>query len=88
MLPFQKGYYVTPSMQGSYSIKYVLPALVPEMSDAYKNLDLIHNGGEAMNAFAQMDSMGEAEKTAMREALLKYCELDTLAMVKVLERLK
>ncbi len=88
MLPFQKGYYVTPTMQGSYSIKYVFPALIPEMSDAYTNLDLIHNGGEAMNAFAQMDSMNEAEKTAMREALLKYCELDTWAMVKVLERLK
>ncbi|WP_415406661.1 DUF2779 domain-containing protein [Sulfurovum sp. CS9] len=88
MLPFQKGYCVTPSMQGSYSIKYVLPALVPEMSDAYTNLNLIHNGGEAMNAFAQMGSMNEAEKTAMRKALLKYCELDTLAMVRVLERLR
>ena len=88
MLPFQKGYYVTPSMQGSYSIKYVFPALVPEMYDAYINLDLIHNGGEAMNAFAQMAFMDEAEKTAMREALLKYCELDTWAMVKVLERLR
>jgi len=75
-------------MRGSYSIKYVLPALVPEMSDAYTNLDLIQNGGEAMNAFAQMSSIDEVEKTAMREALLKYCELDTLAMVRVLERLK
>ncbi len=71
-------------MQGSYSIKYVFPALVSEMSDAYTNLDLIHNGGEAMNAFSQMSAMDEAEKTAMREALLKYCELDTLAMVRVL----
>jgi len=88
MLPFQKGYYVTPAMQGSYSIKYVLPALVPEMSDAYIKLDLIHNGGEAMNAFAQMSSMNEVEKTAMHEALLRYCELDTLAMVRVLERLR
>lgn len=88
MIPFQKGYYVTPSMQGSYSIKYVLPALVPEMTDAYINLNLIHNGGEAMNAFAQMGSMGEAEKAVMRKALLTYCELDTLAMVRVLGRLK
>ena len=88
MLPFQKGYYVTPTMKGSYSIKYVLPALVPEMSNAYTNLNLIHNGGEAMNAFAQMAFMGEVEKEAMREALLKYCELDTLAMVKVLKKLR
>jgi len=62
MLPFQKGYYVTPDMQGSYSIKYVLPALVPEMSDAYTNLNLIHNGGEAMNAFVQMSTMDEVKK--------------------------
>ena len=88
MLPFQKGYYVTPSMQGSYSIKYVLPVLVPEMSDAYTKLNLIHNGGEAMNAFAQIDGINEVEKTEMRNALLKYCELDTLAMVKVLNKLK
>ncbi len=88
MLPFQKGYYVTPTMQGSYSIKYVFPALVPEMSEAYTNLDLIHNGGEAMNAFAQMSAMDEAKKTAMRKALLKYCGLDTWAMVRVLGRLR
>jgi len=41
-----------------------------------------------MNAFAQMSAMDEAEKTVMREALLKYCELDTLAMVRVLGRLR
>lgn len=88
MVPFQKGYYVTPEMQGSYSIKYVFPALVPEMKNAYKDLDIIHNGGEAMNAFIQLESMGEAEKIVLRDALLRYCELDTLAMVKVLEKLK
>ena len=50
--------------------------------------NIIHSGGEAMNAFAQMDSMEEAEKAEMREALLRYCALDTLAMMRVLERLK
>ena len=38
MIPFQQKYYVTPQMNGSYSIKYVLPALVPHMKNAYKNL--------------------------------------------------
>ena len=32
--------------------------------------------------------MDAAEKEKTREALLKYCELDTLAMVRVLERLR
>ncbi len=88
MTPFQQKHYVTPAMQGSYSIKYVLPALVPEMAQAYKALDGVHNGSEAMNAFANMEKMDAVEKERTREALLKYCELDTLAMVRVLEKLR
>ncbi len=88
MTPFQQKHYVTPEMKGSYSIKYVLPALVPEMAEAYKALDGVHNGSEAMNAFANLEKMDTTEKERTREALLKYCELDTLAMVRVLEKLR
>ncbi|MCK4974643.1 MAG: DUF2779 domain-containing protein, partial [Sulfurimonas sp.] len=88
MTPFGQKHYVTPSMNGSYSIKYVLPALVPEMQDAYKELDGVQNGGEAMNAFANMSKLGDDEKQKMRNSLLEYCKLDTLAMVRVLGRLK
>ncbi len=88
MFPFQKKYYVTPQMQGSHSIKYVLPALVPEMAEAYKDLDGIQNGGDAMNAYPKLSSMDDEEKVKTRKALLNYCHLDTLAMVRVLERLK
>jgi hypothetical protein len=88
MIPFQKKWFVTPSMNGSYSIKYVLPALVPEFEKAYKELDGVQNGSQAMNAFASMSKLEEGEKVKLRIALLEYCKLDTLAMVKVLERLK
>ncbi|GIT97991.1 DUF2779 domain-containing protein [Sulfurovum sp. TSL1] len=88
MTPFQQKHYVTPSMNGSYSIKYVLPALVPEMQQAYKELDGVQNGGEAMQAFANLSKLDETEKEKMRNALLEYCKLDTLAMVKVLETLR
>ncbi len=88
MIPFQKKYYVTPSMNGSYSIKYVLPALVPELARAYKELDGVQNGSQAMNAFANMSKMGDVEKEKMRNSLIEYCKLDTLAMVKILEKLK
>ena len=88
MIPFQKKWYVTPAMQGSYSIKYVLPALVPEFEKAYKELDGVQNGSQAMNTFANMSTMEEGKKQKMRKALLEYCKLDTLAMVKVLGRLK
>ncbi len=88
MIPFQQKQYVTPSMNGSYSIKYVLPALVPEMKEAYQELDGVQNGSEAMSAFANMSKLDSVEKEKMREALLAYCKLDTLAMVRVLEKLR
>ena len=88
MTPFQQKHYVTPNMNGSYSIKYVLPALVPEMAEAYKALDGVQNGSEAMNAFAIMDKMDAEKKEKMRKALLEYCKLDTLAMVRVLNKLR
>lgn len=88
MIPFQQKYYVTPSMNGSYSIKYVLPALVPQFAEAYKELDGVQNGSQAMNAFANMSMMEDDEKQKMRTSLLEYCKLDTLAMVKILEKLK
>ena len=88
MTPFQQKHYVTPSMNGSYSIKYVLPALVPKMAEAYQELDGVQNGSEAMSAFAHMSKLDSVEKEKMREALLAYCKLDTLAMVKVLEKLR
>jgi hypothetical protein len=87
MIPFQKKYYVTPSMNGSYSIKYVLPALVLELALAYKELDGVQNGSQAMNAFVNMSKMEEGEKLRMRNSLIEYCKLDTLAMVKILEKL-
>ena len=89
MIPFQKHHYYTEAMKGSYSIKYVLPALFPDdPSLDYHNLDEIHHGGEASAAFVNMRNMtpGEIQKT--RENLLKYCGLDTFAMVKVLEKLR
>ena len=45
-------------------------------------------GGDAMNLFPSIAKMAPAEAAAAREALLRYCELDTLAMVKVWEKLK
>jgi len=88
MVPFQKKQYVTPCMNGSYSIKYVLPAIVPQMQEAYKKLAGVQNGSQAMNAYANMSKMEEGDKQKMRNCLLKYCELDTLAMVRILEKLK
>ena len=88
MIPFQKKDYYTKDMDGSYSIKYVLPALFPNDPELnYKNLKLIHNGTEAMNTFAVLNEYPKEEQKEIREALLKYCELDTFAMVKIYYKL-
>ncbi|WP_104639259.1 DUF2779 domain-containing protein [Helicobacter bizzozeronii] len=83
-IPFSNKHYYTPSMHGSSSIKEVLPALVPDFEKAYKDLELVHNGEEAMQAYAQMPHMSKEEQEKTKKALLEYCKLDTLAMVKVL----
>jgi hypothetical protein len=85
MLPFQKRWYYTPEMNGSYSIKSVLPALIPEMS--YKEME-IGDGGSAMAAFEGLLNITDIlERRKVRNALLEYCNLDTLAMVRILEKL-
>lgn len=89
MIPFQKQHFYTEAMQGSYSIKYVLPALCPGDPELdYHNLDQVHNGTEASAAFADMVNHTPEEIAELRANLLKYCGLDTYAMVKVLGVLK
>ena len=83
MIPFQQKWYYTPEMRGSYSIKYVLPALAPELS--YNDLD-IKEGGTASNTFlAMVNGSFEGDVKKTRRQLLEYCELDSYAMVKILE---
>ncbi|MCZ6704175.1 MAG: DUF2779 domain-containing protein, partial [Ignavibacteria bacterium] len=85
MLPFQRNYYYAPEMKGSYSIKNVLPALVPELS--YNSLE-INEGGLASIAFENLfDETDMIKIVETREQLLEYCKLDTLAMVRILEKL-
>lgn len=89
MVPFQKQYYYSKAMQGSYSIKYVLPALWPDEPELdYHNLEGVHNGAEASVAFAEMAKHTPEEIAKMRQQLLEYCRLDTFAMVMVLRKLR
>ena len=89
MIPFKDHDYYSKAMMGSYSIKYVLPALYPDDPELeYHNLDGVHNGSEASEAFAAMAQHSPEEIAVIRQNLLKYCGLDTYAMVKVLRKLK
>ena len=89
MVVFQKRDYYTKEMYGSYSIKYVLPALFPNDKELdYHNLELIHNGGEASSSYATLGELPQKEQQKIKKSLLKYCKLDTYAMVKLWQKLK
>jgi len=85
MIPFQKQWYYHPAFKGSYSIKAVLPVLVPELT--YSDLE-IQEGGTASLVYSQLKYQKKETVRAQREQLLAYCKLDTLAMVRILEHLK
>jgi hypothetical protein len=77
-----KAHYYHPGFGGSYSIKAVLPALIPAL--AYDDLK-IQDGTTASLQFARMAAgdFDPGEQARLRTALLKYCERDTLAMVEI-----
>ena len=79
------GYY-HPSQYGSWSIKAVLPTLVPELS--YSDLDSVQNGSDAQLAWIQASESSAEKRDEIGNQLLEYCKLDTWAMVKIVEALK
>ena len=87
-VPFNKLMYYHPDFHGSFSIKSVLPALFPRDPELdYKNLN-IQSGDVAMNIFPHLHEVDDPDqKAALRESLLAYCRLDTLAMVRIWEKL-
>lgn len=85
MVLFKKRDVYRWQMRGSYSIKAVLPALVPELS--YEGLS-VSDGMMAMRAYHELCETDDPDKVAeLRQALLDYCRFDTLAMVRILEKL-
>jgi hypothetical protein len=86
---FQKKYYYHPKFKGKYSIKVVLPTLFPNDEELdYKKLGSIQNGGDAMDTFANLHLLKDKSKIdEIKKDLLAYCRLDTLAMVRIWERL-
>ena len=80
---FKKDY-IDYRFHGSSSIKKVLPVLCPDIS--YSDLD-VNNGTMALDTWGRMvlDPNFNEDIEATRKNLLDYCELDTLAMVKIYE---
>ena len=85
---FRNHDYYVKEMEGSSSIKKVLPALFPNDSNLdYHNLKQVHKGDEASMAFLSLKDLSKEEEKELRYNMLEYCKLDTLAMVKIYDRL-
>lgn len=91
LLPIARAHYYHPSQQGSWSIKALLPAMVPGLS--YDKLGGVQDGGGAQAAYveAAFPAMIVREatdaplraKAQIEQQLRAYCRLDTFATVKV-----
>jgi len=87
LLPLVRNHCYHPEFRGSFSLKSVLPALVPELG--YDDLE-IRDGGQASVAYAEMirSSCPPARRDLLRKSLLAYCERDTEAMVRLFMKLR
>ncbi len=86
---FEKKQVYDRRMRGSYSLKNVLPALFPDDPELdYRNLTGVHQGQEAADAFIRLGSLQGEEKEELRSEMLRYCALDTFAMVKIVGKLR
>jgi len=87
LLPIMRNHVYHPAFAGSFSLKAVLPALVPEMT--YEGME-VANGQDAGLAWESLLRAGleEAERLRTEKALREYCGQDTLALVRLLEKLR
>jgi hypothetical protein len=86
MEPFKRRDIYHWRMNGSYSLKSVLPVLIPEMT--YEGME-ISEGAMASEAYFAMETIADpAELSRLRKALLEYCKQDTLGLVRLLEKMR
>lgn len=87
LLPMIRGGYYHPEMHGSWSIKSVLPAAVPDMR--YEDLGEVRDGTGAERAYLEaIDARTSVLRLhEIRQRLLTYCAFDTEAMVRLVRTL-
>ena len=87
--PVVKNCVYHPGFKGSFSLKYILTPLVPELT--YNDLVIV-DGMVASVEIARLlfvaDKIPKHERDRVRQELLDYCQRDTWAMVKLVERLR
>ncbi|MCV6607851.1 MAG: DUF2779 domain-containing protein [Campylobacterales bacterium] len=82
--PFKNRYCYFGKMGAKHSLKAVLPALVSDLS--YEDL-IVANGQELLDEYKEILFGDKKEIEEKKEKLIKYCEVDTLALVKIYQKL-
>jgi hypothetical protein len=87
LLRLTREHYHHPDLDGSYSLKAVLPTIAPELDHGL--LEEVNDGLSAQAAYhtAVMAVTGEARRQELRGRMLAYCARDTEALVRVARRL-
>ena len=89
LLPVVQDHLYHPRFEGSFGLKQVVPVLVPALQ--YDDLE-VTGGAEASQMLMTLITKGEAfsgrERRRLRRELLKYCAMDTLALVKLHDKLE
>ena len=89
LLPIVRNHVYHPDFDGHFGLKYVLPALVPELS--YDDLEVAEGQAASAGLVSLMFSADDATRDAqgrIRQNLLEYCRMDTWGLVKTLVSLK
>ena len=87
LLPVMRAHVYHLAFRGSYSLKSVLPALVPDLSYTGMEVAAGNDAGLAWEKMVRAETGSEVRRK-LKDALLAYCELDTLAMARLLEVLR
>jgi hypothetical protein len=86
LLPVMRKHVYHPAFGRSFSLKHVLPVLIPEMT--YEGM-IVADGQQAGVAWESLvrRDLGQPERDRVEKALLDYCGQDTMALIKLVERL-
>ena len=89
LLPVVRNHLYHPAFEGRFGLKQVVPALIPRLR--YDDLE-VAGGAAASQMLMTLITKGEAikprERGRLRRELLKYCAMDTLALMKLHEELE
>jgi hypothetical protein len=83
LAPIARDNYYHPDMRGSWSLKSIIPTIDPELD--YQKLEGINHGTAASAGYLEAIAPGidEEHRAALENQLLRYCAIDTKAMVRL-----